>query len=111
MSRPRKGTKGAEEATRKWRKTMQRKYGGAAGVHNMMRIIGAKGGRNGHSGGFSCNPALARVAGSKGGSKSRRGLKFLGMKGRKYMYEVKRTGETIFLKEGERWHDVQEEED
>lgn len=34
--------------------------------------IGAKGGRNGHTGGFAANPALARVAGAKGGKKSRR---------------------------------------
>ena len=35
--------------------------------------IGAKGGRNGHTGGFAANPALARIAGAKGGRKSRRG--------------------------------------
>ncbi len=34
--------------------------------------IGAKGGRNGHTGGFAANPALARVAGAKGGRISRR---------------------------------------
>lgn len=35
--------------------------------------IGAKGGRNGHTGGFASNPELARIAGRKGGLKSRRG--------------------------------------
>lgn len=35
--------------------------------------IGAKGGRNGHTGGFAANPELARLAGAKGGRKSRRG--------------------------------------
>jgi len=35
--------------------------------------IGAKGGRNGHTGGFASNPELARIAGAKGGRKSRRG--------------------------------------
>lgn len=35
--------------------------------------IGAKGGRNGHTGGFAANPALAKIAGAKGGRKSRRG--------------------------------------
>ena len=35
--------------------------------------IGQKGGRNGHTGGFAANPALARVAGAKGGRISRRG--------------------------------------
>ena len=34
--------------------------------------IGAKGGRNGHSGGFAANPELARIAGAKGGKISRR---------------------------------------
>ena len=34
--------------------------------------IGAKGGRNGHTGGFAANPELAREAGRKGGRKSRR---------------------------------------
>ena len=34
--------------------------------------IGAKGGANGTTGGFAANPALARVAGAKGGRKSRR---------------------------------------
>ena len=35
--------------------------------------IGSKGGKNGHTGGFAANPALARVAGAKGGRISRRG--------------------------------------
>ena len=34
--------------------------------------IGAKGGRNGHTGGFAANPDLARLAGAKGGRISRR---------------------------------------
>lgn len=34
--------------------------------------IGAKGGRNGNTGGFASNPELARIAGSKGGKISRR---------------------------------------
>ena len=34
--------------------------------------IGAKGGKNGHTGGFFANPELARIAGRKGGLKSRR---------------------------------------
>ncbi|MBR2659333.1 hypothetical protein IKF40_01405 [Candidatus Saccharibacteria bacterium] len=35
--------------------------------------IGRKGGKNGHTGGFAANPALARIAGAKGGRISRRG--------------------------------------
>ena len=35
--------------------------------------IGQKGGQNGHTGGFAANPALAKIAGAKGGRISRRG--------------------------------------
>lgn len=35
--------------------------------------IGKLGGQNGHTGGFALNPELARIAGAKGGRKSRRG--------------------------------------
>lgn len=34
--------------------------------------IGQIGGRNGHTGGFAANPALAKIAGAKGGRISRR---------------------------------------
>lgn len=34
--------------------------------------IGAKGGKNGRTGGFAANPELARTAGAKGGRISRR---------------------------------------
>lgn len=36
-------------------------------------MIGRKGGQMGHTGGFAANPALARIAGAKGGRISRRG--------------------------------------
>lgn len=36
--------------------------------------IGAMGGRNGHTGGFAANPALAKLAGKKGGIIGRRGI-------------------------------------
>jgi general stress protein YciG len=39
---------------------------------NFYAKIGAKGGRNGHTGGFAANPNLARIAGAKGGRISRR---------------------------------------
>ena len=35
--------------------------------------IGRKGGQNGHTGGYATKPDLARIAGRKGGLKSRRG--------------------------------------
>lgn len=34
--------------------------------------IGRKGGQNGRTGGFAANPELARIAGAKGGTISRR---------------------------------------
>lgn len=37
------------------------------------RLIGSKGGQNGHTGGFAANKELARIAGAKGGRKSKRG--------------------------------------
>ena len=36
------------------------------------RKNGAKGGRNGHTGGFASNPELAKIAGAKGGRISKR---------------------------------------
>lgn len=39
--------------------------------------IGRKGGKNGRTGGFAANPALARIAGAKGGRISRRTKKTL----------------------------------
>lgn len=39
---------------------------------NHYRDIGRIGGRNGHTGGFAANPALASIAGAKGGRISRR---------------------------------------
>lgn len=74
MARPKKGTKGAEEATLKWKETMIKKYGGENGLHEKMMEIGAVGGRRGHTGGFASNPELAKVAGAKGGRASKRGL-------------------------------------
>ena len=55
--------KGGEKAA----KTNISKYG-----KNFYRIIGSKGGQNGHLGGFATNPELAREAGRKGGRISRR---------------------------------------
>ncbi len=39
---------------------------------NFYARIGAKGGKNGVTGGFAANPELARIAGAKGGRISRR---------------------------------------
>lgn len=43
---------------------------------NFYRVIGSIGGRKSHTGGFACNPELAKIAGKKGGHKSsRKGIK------------------------------------
>ena len=42
--------------------------------------IGAKGGKNGHTGGFAANREFARVAGAKGGRISRRTKKTVEVK-------------------------------
>lgn len=73
MPRPKKNTPEGEAATRKWRETMIKRYGS---ITEQQRKIGAIGGRNGHTGGFASNPELARIAGAKGGSKSRRGKSY-----------------------------------
>jgi general stress protein YciG len=39
---------------------------------NFYAKIGSKGGKNGNTGGFAANPELARIAGKKGGTISRR---------------------------------------
>ncbi len=52
----------------KARETNYRKHG-----KDFYAQIGAKGGHNGHTGGFYANRELARLAGQKGGKISRRG--------------------------------------
>ena len=62
--------KSAEEIRQynKWRETMERKTGMT--ISEYMRKIAAKGGRNGHTGGFAGRPDLASAAGKKGGKNS-----------------------------------------
>lgn len=57
------------------------------------REIGAKGGRNGHTGGFASNPALAAVAGSRGGKNSRRGWKLIDQTESSLIFKNIKTGE------------------
>lgn len=59
------GTKAGGE---KARQTNLQKHG-----EDFYKLIGAKGGRNGHTGGFASNPELAKLAGAKGGRISKRG--------------------------------------
>lgn len=48
--------------------TNKKKYGS-----DFYKKIGAEGGKKGTTGGFAANPELARIAGRKGGRKSKRG--------------------------------------
>lgn len=59
---------GTKAGGRKAAKTNRAKYGS-----DFYAEIGRKGGHNGHTGGFASNPELARIAGAKGGRKSKRG--------------------------------------
>ena len=59
---------GTEAGGKKAALTNKTKYG-----KNFYAEIGRKGGMNGHTGGFAANPALAKIAGAKGGSVSKRG--------------------------------------
>ena len=60
-------------------KTMVKKHGSEEAAREWFRTIGKIGGHNGHTGGFAANRELARIAGAKGGRKSRR----TGVKNRK----------------------------
>ena len=59
---------GTKEGGRKAAINNKKKYG-----EDFYRNIGRIGGKNGHAGGFASNPELAKIAGRKGGLKSRRG--------------------------------------
>lgn len=59
---------GNKEGGRKAAATNIKRHG-----EDFYKRIGAKGGRNGHTGGFAANRELASIAGRKGGLKSRRG--------------------------------------
>ncbi|MFV0485121.1 MAG: general stress protein [Candidatus Saccharimonadales bacterium] len=59
---------GTKAGGRKAAATNKTKYG-----RDFYAEIGRKGGKNGHTGGFAANPALAKIAGAKGGRVSKRG--------------------------------------
>lgn len=69
---------GTVKGGRKAAATNLAKYG-----KDFYRKMGQKGGRNGHTGGFAINPALARIAGAKGGRAA----------GRPHSADVLRTGD------------------
>lgn len=77
MSRASKNTPEGKRASEKWRKTMTERYGS---VTEKMRQVGRIGGLNGkgpdYKGGFAADNEIAKIAGAKGGSISRRKSKY-----------------------------------
>lgn len=69
---------------------------------DFFRIIGSKGGKNGHTGGFAANPALAKIAGARGGKKSRRTGKTTGdRKEKEYIWKGGANEKLVFKEEKE----------
>lgn len=83
-----------KEGALKAQKTMIKKLG-KKGYLEHFKIIGAIGGRNGHTGGFAANPALARVAGAKGGRHGRVNLKLIKVDDGVAYYLDKKTGKKV----------------
>lgn len=73
MARPKKGTPEGDRANEKYKQTMLERFGSQEAINEHFRKMGAKGGINGHTGGFAANKELAKVAGAKGGKNSTRG--------------------------------------
>ena len=77
MPRPKANTPEGKLASEKWRKTMIEKYGS---ITSKMREVGRIGGQNGkgpdYKGGFAGDRERARLAGARGGAKSRRTSKY-----------------------------------
>lgn len=98
MARPKKGQPGHEEALKKWRETMLKKYGGEENLHKKMQAIGSIGGRNGkgpeYKGGFAANPEFAKICGRKGGSISRRTGVANGQ-GKKHLLDIETIEKTL----------------
>ena len=72
MPRAKKNTPEGKIATEKWKATMKEKLGSDEAVSDHFKRIGSKGGRKTGRKGFALNPALARVAGARGGKRSSR---------------------------------------
>lgn len=71
MARPKRGEPGHEQAMRRWKETMEARYGSASGF---MAEIGKKGGsKTGVCKGFAADNERAKRAGAKGGKISKRG--------------------------------------
>lgn len=87
MAGYKKGTVGWWLQQQKYRQTMASKFGSEEEMRAYYRTIAAKGGRNGHTGGFAANPELAAAAGRKGGFISSRSENKKSLEERRGKYE------------------------
>ncbi len=87
MAGYKKGTVGWWLQQQKYRQTMLSKFNSEDEMKAYYRTIAAKGGRNGHTGGFSNNSVAAALAGKKGGSISSRSKNKLPLEERRQRYE------------------------
>lgn len=87
MAGYKKGTVGWYLQQQKYRETMTSKFGSEEARKNYYREIGARGGRNGHTGGFANNSEKAREAGRKGGAISSRSAEKQPLEIRRKKYE------------------------
>ena len=102
MARPKKGTKAGDKASARWRATVRKKYGGKKGVHEMMQMIGSKGGqaKTSKPKGFAKNRDLAVLAGAIGGRKSRRtGVSTGQGKTKEYIWNGGENEDLVFARE------------
>lgn len=101
MARHKITTPEGKAESEKYRRTMIEKYG-VDGVRKHYQTIGRKGGENGrgpnYTGGFAGNVEKAKLAGSKGGSRSRRGLRYIGEDNGFYVYKDENGGEVRYSK-------------
>lgn len=95
MARPKRNEPGHERAYRRWRITMEERYGGKEGLHRKMQEMGAMGGALSHTGGFYGNSERAKSAGKRGGQNSKRGCEYLGEKDGVKRWVRKATGDLI----------------
>lgn len=84
---------GTKAGGRKASATNKKNYG-----EDFYKVIGAKGGRNGTTGGFYGKPEKARAAGAKGGVKSKIGYRILKETRWSIFYEHRQTGAILKVK-------------
>ena len=89
MARHKIDTPEGRAESEKFKRTMREHYG--ENWHDFFKKIGRKGGENGrgpnYTGGFAGNIENAKRAGTLGGMRSRRGLKFIKEEDGFYVYE------------------------